>query len=86
MTENFIEGMKTLFVEHYVEVPEDKYNVMDELANRLDEMEAKLDSEVSQKYGSFRRVRFIEESKCGQSVREDLTESQKEKMNHSQTE
>ena len=39
--------MKTLFVEHYVEVPEDKYNVMDELANRLDEMEQKLDSEVS---------------------------------------
>ena len=47
MTENFIEGMKTLFTEHYVEVPEDKYNVMDELANRLDEMEQKLDSEVS---------------------------------------
>ena len=36
-----------MFVEHYVEVPEDKYNVMDELANRLDEMEDKLDSEVS---------------------------------------
>ena len=47
MTDNFIDGLKTLFVEHYVEVPEDKYNVMDELANRLDEMEDKLDSEVS---------------------------------------
>ena len=41
MTENFIEGLKTLFVEHYVDVPEDKYDVIDELANRLDEMEAK---------------------------------------------
>ena len=47
MTENFIEGLKTLFVEHYVEVPEDKYDVIDELANRLDEMEEKLDAEVS---------------------------------------
>jgi hypothetical protein len=47
MTDNFIEGLKTLFVEHYVEVPEDKYDVIDELANRLDEMEEKLDAEVS---------------------------------------
>ena len=47
MTDNFIDGLKTLFVEHYVEVPEDKYNVINELANRLDEMEDKLDSEVS---------------------------------------
>ncbi len=39
MTDNFIDGLKTLFVEHYVEVPEDKYNVIDELANRLDDME-----------------------------------------------
>ena len=46
MTENFIEGLKTLFVEHYVDVPEDKYDVIDELANRLDEMEEKLDNEV----------------------------------------
>ena len=41
MTENFIDGLKTLFAEHYVDVPEDKYNVIDELANRLDEMEQK---------------------------------------------
>ena len=46
MTDNFIDGLKTLFVEHYVEVPEDKYDVIDELANRLDEMEEKLDGEV----------------------------------------
>ena len=47
MTENFISGLKQLFVEHYVEVPEEKYDVIDEeLSNRLDEMEVKLDSEV----------------------------------------
>ena len=51
MTENFIEGLKNLFVEHYVEVPEEKYNVMDELANRLDEMEDKLDNEVTKNMG-----------------------------------
>ena len=80
MTENFIEGLKTLFVEHYVDVPEDKYNVVDELANRLDEMEEKLDNEVS------KNMEIVEENdslKRGNVIREaceDLTESQKEKM------
>ena len=80
MTDNFIEGLKTLFVEHYVEVPEDKYDVIDELANRLDEMEEKLDSEV------HKNMEIVEENeslKRQNVVREacvDLSESQKEKM------
>ena len=80
MTENFIEGLKSLFVEHYVDVPEDKYDVIDELANRLDEMEEKLDAEVS------KNMEIVEENdslKRGNVVREackDLSESQKEKM------
>ena len=80
MTDNFIDGLKTLFVEHYVEIPEDKYNVIDELANRLDEMEDKLDAEVS------KNMEVVEENdqlKRGNVVREacnDLTESQTEKM------
>ena len=65
MTENFIEGMKTLFVEHYVEVPEDKYNVMDELANRLDEMEQKLDSEVSKNMEVTEELDSLKRGKCG---------------------
>ena len=80
MTENFIEGLKTLFVEHYVDVPEDKYNVIDELANRLDEMEEKLDNEV------HKNMEIVEENdslKRQNVVREaclDLSESQQEKM------
>ena len=80
MTDNFIEGLKTLFVEHYVEVPEDKYDVIDELANRLDEMEEKLDNEV------HKNMEIVEENdslKRQNVVREaclDLSESQQEKM------
>jgi len=80
MTDNFIDGLKTLFVEHYVEIPEDKYNVIDELANRLDEMEDKLDAEVSK---NMEVVEQNDQLKRGNVVREacnDLTESQKEKM------
>ena len=80
MTDNFIEGLKTLFTEHYVEVPEDKYNVIDELANRLDEMEEKLDSEVQK---NMDVVAENDQLKRGNVIREacnDLTESQTEKM------
>jgi len=80
MTENFIEGMKTLFVEHYVEVPEDKYNVMDELANRLDEMEEKLDSEVSKNMEVTEELDSLKRANVVQEASNDLTESQKEKM------
>jgi predicted nuclease with TOPRIM domain len=80
MTENFIEGLKTLFVEHYVDVPEDKYDVIDELANRLEEMEAKLDGEVNrnmditEELETLKRVNVIKDAGNG------LTESQKEKL------
>ena len=80
MTENFIEGMKNLFVEHYVEIPEDKYDVIDELANRLDEMEEKLDNEVSK---NMEVVAENDQLKRGAVISEaclDLSESQTEKM------
>jgi len=80
MTENFIEGLKTLFVEHYVDVPEDKYDVIDELANRLDEMEEKLDNEV---HKNMEIVAENDSLKRQNVVREaclDLSESQQEKM------
>jgi hypothetical protein len=80
MTENFIEGMKALFVEHYVEIPEDKYDVIDELANRLDEMEEKLDNEVSK---NMEVVAENDQLKRGTVISEackDLSESQTEKM------
>jgi len=80
MTENFIQGLKTLFVEHYVEVPEDKYDVMDELANRLDEMEAKLDAEVSKNMDITEELGSLKRQNVVTKACEDLSESQTEKM------
>jgi len=80
MTENFIDGLKTLFVEHYVEIPEDKYNVMDELANRLDEMESKLDTEVQKNIDVTEELDSIKRGNVIREACEDLSESQKEKM------
>lgn len=80
MTENFIEGLKKLFVEHYVEVPEDKYDVMDELANRLDEMEAKVDAEVQKNMDINEELESLKRQNVVNEACEDLSDSQKEKM------
>jgi hypothetical protein len=80
MTENFIEGLKTLFVEHYVDVPEDKYDVIDELANRLEEMEAKLDGEVSQNMAIVEELDTLKRGNVVSEASKDLTDTQKEKL------
>ena len=80
MTENFIEGLKTLFVEHYVDVPEDKYDVIDELANRLEEMEAKLDGEVSNNMAIVEELDTLKRGNVVSEASSDLTDTQKEKL------
>jgi hypothetical protein len=80
MTENFIEGLKTLFVEHYVDVPEDKYDVIDELANRLEEMEAKLDGEVSNNMAITEELDTLKRGNVVSEASKDLTDTQKEKL------
>ena len=77
MTENFIEGLKTLFVEHYVDVPEDKYDVIDELANRLDEMEQKLDGEVNRNMDITEELDTLKRDNVVSEASKDLTETQK---------
>ena len=80
MTENFIDGLKTLFTEHYVDVHEDKYNVIDELANRLDEMEQKLDGEVSRNIDVTEELDALKRSNVVKTAGDSLSESQKEKL------
>ena len=46
MTESFLEGMKGLFEEHYVSIPEDKYDVLESMVEKLDDMETKLNEQI----------------------------------------
>ena len=45
MTESFLSGMKGLFEEHYVTIPEEKYDVLESMVDKLDEMETKLNEQ-----------------------------------------
>ena len=47
IAEDFIEGLKTLFAEHYVDVPEDKYDVLGEMQSQIEEISSKLDEAIA---------------------------------------
>jgi hypothetical protein len=80
LTEDFINGLKKLFDEHYVEVPEDKFDVVEELAGRLDETEDKLNEEVAQNISLTQDVEELKREKIIREASNDLADSQTEKL------
>ena len=80
LTENFIQGLKALFEDHYVEVPDDKLDVVDELASKIEEVEAKLNEEVSKNIDLSQERDTLVRDKVVAEVSKDLTESEIEKL------
>jgi len=80
LTEDFINGLKKLFEEHYVEVPEDKFDVVEELANRLDEMEDKLNEEVANNITAQQDIEELQREKIISEASNDLADTQVEKL------
>jgi hypothetical protein len=80
MMESFMHGMKTLFEENYVELPEDKYDVVEELTNKLDEMEAKLNEQIEANMSLNGKIStFVRESVITE-VSKGLAQTQAEKL------
>ena len=80
MTESFLEGMKSLFEEHYVSIPEDKYDVLESMVEKLDDMETKLNEQIEKNISLNGR---LSESVAGgvlDQVSEGLAQTQKEKL------
>ena len=80
LTENFIQGLKSLFEDHYVEVPDDKLDVVDELASKIEEVEAKLNEEVSKNIDLVSERDELVRNKVVSEVSSDLTSSEVEKL------
>ena len=80
LTENFIQGLKSLFEDHYVEVPDDKLDVVDELASKIEEVETKLNEEVSKNIDLVSERDELVRNKVVSEVSKDLTESEIEKL------
>jgi len=80
MTESFLEGMKSLFEEHYVSVPEDKYDVLESMVDKLDEMESKLNEQIERNVALNQRLAESTSDVILADVSEGLALSQKEKL------
>lgn len=80
LAEDFISGLKTLFVEHYIDVPEDKINVVDELSSRVVELEDKLNEEIDRNVAYRKELVESKKSEIMYIVSEGLTATQVEKL------
>ena len=80
MTESFMEGMKKLFEEHYVTLPEDKYDVLENMVDKLDEMETKLNEQIEKNVSLNQRLGESTAQTIFNNVAEGLATSQKEKF------
>ena len=80
MTESFMEGMKKLFEEHYVTLPEDKYDVLENMVDKLDEMETKLNEQIEKNVALNQKLGESTAQTVFNNVAEGLAVSQKEKL------
>ena len=80
MTESFLSGMKSLFEEHYVSIPEDKYDVLESMVEKLDDMETKLNEQIEKNITLNARLSESAADGILNDVSEGLASTQKEKL------
>jgi hypothetical protein len=80
IAENFMVGLRNLFTESYIDIPEEKVDLVDELAAKVAELEESLNSEVEKNITARKEIAESKKSEILRDVTEDLTESQVVKM------
>ena len=80
LSESFMTGLKGLFEEHYVSVPEDKYDVLESMVNKLDEMEEKLNEQIDKNVNLNKRLAESTSDGILSEVSEGLAVTQKDKL------
>jgi hypothetical protein len=80
LSESFLSGMKNLFEEHYVQLPEEKYDVLESMVEKLDEMETKLNEQIEKNISLNNRLSESVAVRIFDYVSEGLATTQKEKL------
>ncbi len=80
LTESFLTGLKGLFEEHYVSIPEDKYDVLESMVNKLDDMETKLNEQIEKNVSLNSRLSESVADGILDQISEGLAYTQKEKL------
>ena len=80
ITEDFISGLKTLFAEHYIEVPAEKYDVLGEMQAQIDELKERLDESIAEKLEIVTEKTSLLRGKVFAEATTDLTVTEAEKL------
>ena len=80
LSESFMSGLKNLFEEHYVSIPEEKYDVLNSMVEKLDEMELKLNEQIEKNVSLNKRLAESVADGIFDEIAEGLALSQKEKL------
>jgi hypothetical protein len=80
LTEDFISGLRNLFAEHYIDVPTEKVDLVDELASRVEELESKLNEEVDRGVQFAKALIESRKNEVTRDACDGLTETQVEKI------
>jgi hypothetical protein len=80
IAEEFINGLKNLFMEHYIEVPEEKADLVEEMVKSVSEMEAKLNEQVEQNKALQKSLNESKAKEVVAKICEGLTTVQAEKI------
>ena len=80
LTESFLSGMKSLFEENYVSIPDDKYDVLETMVEKLDDMETKLNEQIEKNINLNNRLAESVADGIFESVSDGLAATQKEKL------
>ena len=78
--ESFLAGMREVFVEHYVEIPEDKVDVVESMDARIAELEEKLNEQINLNLEIAEQVASYQAEQAFAEVAEGLTDTQKDKL------
>ena len=80
IVENFMVGLRNLFTENYIDIPEDKVDIVDEMASKVEEQEQAVNEEIEKNIELRKELNTLKMEKALEEVSEGLTETQKEKF------
>ena len=80
LTDDFITGLKDLFTEHYIEIPDERVDVVDDLANRIDELESKLNESIEVNIDLMSTINGHEKEEIFHQLADGLADTEREKL------
>ena len=80
ITENFMQGLRQLFTENYIDIPEEKTDLVDELASKVQELESSVNEEMEKNISLSKGLNEMKKHKILKNVSEGLSETQTEKL------